>query len=248
MITPEMLKPLIDKWEGILEIALDTSTESHCTVIRDTRTRTKFSMELLSRLYTPQNVLYELDKLFGSDHLFDSDLPDAVIQDFNRMDSGIIYFSVNNWMYGEDYPPTENFRKWLGNDLDQTFQNEEWVKENKLCVRCGFYDMSQNYLVSAPREWVKKNCPELLTTFEYTYTSIINDKEVEHKGRYSKFVYLPEYGPDDEFKCEDRFGWPFLEYKEENIGVHWYEEEPEQEEDEPEDDETAPDNQVCVQV
>jgi hypothetical protein len=38
MITPEMLKPLIDKWEGILEIALDKSTESWCNVIRDTRT------------------------------------------------------------------------------------------------------------------------------------------------------------------------------------------------------------------
>ena len=238
-----MLKPLIDKWGGILEIALDKSYEPERNVIRDTRTGTKFSMELLSRLYTPHNVLYELDTMFGSDHLFDSDLPDAVIQDFNRMDSGIIYFSVNNWMYGEDYPPTENFRKWLGNDLDQTFQNEEWVKENKLCVRCGFVDMSQNYLVSAPREWVEKNCSELLTNFEYTYTTIINDKEVEHKGRYSKFVYSPDYGPDcDEFECEDRFGWPFLEYKEENIGVHWYEEEPESEEDEPEDEETASDN------
>ncbi len=239
MITPEMLKPLIDKWEGILEIALDKSTESWCNVIRDTRTGTKFSMELLSRLYTPQNVLYELDKLFGSEHLFDSDwLPDAVLQDFNRMDSGIIYFSVNNWMYGQDYPPTENFRKWLGNDLNQSFRNEEWVKENKLCVRCGCIDMSQNYLVSAPREWVEKNCPELLTNFEYTYTSIINGKEVEHKDKYSKFVYSPDYGPDgDEFNCEDRFGWPFLEYKEENIGVHWYEAEPE--EDEPEEDETS---------
>ena len=102
MITPEMLKPLIDKWEGILEIALDKSYEPERNVIRDTRTGTKFSMELLSKLYTPQNVLYELDKQFGSEHLFDSDLPDAVIQDFNRMDSGIIYFSVNNWMYGQD--------------------------------------------------------------------------------------------------------------------------------------------------
>lgn len=239
-----MLKPLIDKWEGILEIALDQSYEPCRTVIRDTRTGTKFSMELLSRLYTPQNVLYELDKLFGSEHLFDSDwLPDAVLQDFNRMDSGIIYFSVNNWMYGRDYPPIENFRKWLGNDLDQSFRNKEWVKENKLCVRCGYIDMSQNYLVSAPREWVEKNCPELLTNFEYTYTTIINDTEVEHKDKYSKFVYAPDYGPDgDEFNCKDRFGWPFLEYKEENIGVHWYEAEPEPEEDEPEEDETASDN------
>ena len=243
MITPEMLKPLIDKWEGILEIALDKSYEPERNVIRDTRTGTKFSMELLSKLYTPQNVLYELDKQFGSEHLFDSDwLPSAVLQDFNRMDSGIIYFSVNNWMYGQDYPPTENFRKWLGNDLSQTFQNEEWVKENKLCVRCGFVDMSQNYLVSAPREWVEKNCPELLTNFEYTYTSIINGKEVEHKGKYSKFVYSPDYGLDcDEFKCEDRFGWPFLEYKEENIGVHWYEEEPEPEEDEEEGETSSED-------
>lgn len=87
---------------------------------------------------------------------------------------------------------------------------------------------------------VKKNCPELLTSFEYTYTTIINDTEVEYKDKYSKFVYAPDYDPDgDEFNCKDRFGWPFLEYKEENIGVHWYETEPEPEDDEPEEGESS---------
>ena len=42
----------------------------------------------------------------------------------------IIYFSVNNWFCGRDYPPTENFKKWLGDDLNQTFRNNEWAKEN----------------------------------------------------------------------------------------------------------------------
>ena len=41
MITPEMLKPLIDKWEGILEIAPDKSYEPARNVIRDTRTDRK---------------------------------------------------------------------------------------------------------------------------------------------------------------------------------------------------------------
>ena len=30
----------------------------------------------------------------------------------------IIYFSVNNWDCGIDYPDTEIFRKWLGEDED----------------------------------------------------------------------------------------------------------------------------------
>ena len=87
----------------------------------------------------------------------------------------IIYFSVNNWGPGKFHPDTEIFRKWLGEDEDQYFMNDEWCKENKLCVYCGIIDMSYNYTVSAPKEWVEKNCPELLTN-------------------YSDFIFLPKEG------------------------------------------------------
>ena len=114
----------------------------------------------------------------------------------------VIYISVNNWFCGENFPPTPNFRKWLGNDFNQSFRNDEWCKENKLCVYYGCVDMSQNYTVSAPREWVEKNCPELLTDDEYTYITRVGKpkkklfggyeyvwEDVEHKKKYSDFVF-----------------------------------------------------------
>lgn len=147
----------------------------------------------------------------------------------------VIYFSVNNWFSGQDFPPTENFRKWLGNDLNQSFRNDEWCKENKLCVYYGMVDMSQNYTISAPREWVEKNCPELLTDDEYTYIvsrSKIKKKlfggyktmweDIEYKKKYSDFVYVPE--DDEETPDCDRVGdMPFREYCEENFGSEYYE-------------------------
>lgn len=144
------------------------------------------------------------------------------------MNGNVIYFSVNNWFCGEDYPPTENFKKWLGSDLNQTFRNDEWTKENKLCIYCGLIDMSMNYTIAAPRKWVEENCPELLTDDEFTYITVIskgNEKgewvqeKQEHKKKYSDFVDKPdEYGD----VIDHRFGWPYLEYKPENFGVHWY--------------------------
>ena len=154
------------------------------------------------------------------------------------MQDEIIYFSVNNWFCGRDYPPTENFKKWLGNDLKQTFWSDEWAKENKLCINSGFIDMSCNYTISAPRSWVEKNCPELLTDDEYTYVTISYSKgkntREEHKKKYSDFVDRPD---EDGCVVDHRFGWPYLEYKEENFGCHVYEEEYEDWDDDEEENE-----------
>ncbi len=150
----------------------------------------------------------------------------------------VIYFSVNNWFSGRDYPPTDNFKKWLGNDLNQTFRNDEWAKENKLCIYCGCIDMSFNYTVAAPRSWVERNCPELLTNDEFTYRTYIynkdGDKVIEHKKKYSDFVDKPDENGD----VEDRFGWHYLEYKPENFGVHYYSDPNEYYDEEDNNDET----------
>lgn len=58
--------------------------------------------------------------------------------------------------------------------------------------------MSINFCVTAKKSWVEKNCPNLLTT-------------------YKKFLRIPE---EDELPYGD-FGCPFLEYNEENIGIHY---------------------------
>lgn len=149
----------------------------------------------------------------------------------------IIYFSVNNWFCGRDYPPTENFKKWLGDDLNQTFRNDKWAKENKLCIYYGVIDMSQNYTIAAPRSWVEKNCPELLTDDEYTYVTCTygkdGEKRQEHKAKYSDFVDHP----DEDGEVTARFDWPYLEYKEENFGCHWYDDDPYDDDDEEDEDE-----------
>lgn len=166
----------------------------------------------------------------------------------------VIYFSVNNWFCGRDYPDTKNFRKWMSDDFNQSFRNDEWCKENKLCVYYGTVDMSTNYTISAPREWVEKNCPELLTDNEYTYVIrygkskkklfggykyVWEDKEI--KKKYSDFVYSQE--DVDEGECDSLGDMPFREYCEENFGSEYYEtnwwedDEDEDEEDENNDDE-----------
>ncbi len=148
--------------------------------------------------------------------------------------NNVVYFSVNNWMSGENYPPLDCFKKWLGDDLNQNFRSDEWCKENKLCVYYGMVDMSTNYTISAPREWVEKNCPELLTDDEYTYTVrygkpkkklfggyeyVWEDKEV--KKKYSDFVYSQE--DVDEGECDRVGDMPFREYCEANFGSKYYE-------------------------
>ena len=78
----------------------------------------------------------------------------------------IIYFEINNWFAGRDYPDDEIFSKWIKN---YTFRDNEYCKENKLCVMCGAIDMSMNYCVAAPKSWVLENCPDLLSDKEFTY-------------------------------------------------------------------------------
>lgn len=109
----------------------------------------------------------------------------------------VVYFELNNWACGHDYPDTEPFISWMCNDLDQKFDNDCWVKENKLVVVESLVDMSINYCITATEEWVQLNCPELLTK----YTQFI---------RYAEDNNLPE----------GRFGCPFLDYSEDNIGCH----------------------------
>lgn len=113
----------------------------------------------------------------------------------------IVYFELNNWMSGTDYPADEPFISWMCDDFNIKFNNEDWLKENKLCVLKSYIDMSQNFCITATKEWVEKNCPKLLTD-------------------YTKFLRQPdEYG-----FVEGRFGHEFLEYNEDNIGLTWIDE------------------------
>ena len=114
----------------------------------------------------------------------------------------IVYFELNNWCSGRDYPDAEPFLSWMRDDLNQKFRDEEWIKENKLVVVESLVDMSMNFCITATKEWVEENCPELLSTYE-------------------NFVRKPEDGEDVPY---GRFECPFLEYEEENIGYHYADE------------------------
>lgn len=129
----------------------------------------------------------------------------------------IIYFELNNWFGGRDYPENERFEKWVN---ENTFSHEEFVKENNLCVRRGNVDMSINWCITAPESWVLKNCPELLSDEKYTYQIcqyyMGENKIIDYEGAYSNFLRFKE-DPED-LHVYGRFDWPFLDYDPENIG------------------------------
>lgn len=111
--------------------------------------------------------------------------------------SEVVYFELNNWIAGKHYPSSEPFLSWMHDDLKIQFNDETWVKENKLCVVFSFVDMSQNFCITASRGWVENNCPELLT-------------------KYQEFLRFPnKYG-----NVTGQFGCPFLKYNESNYGIN----------------------------
>lgn len=110
----------------------------------------------------------------------------------------IIYFELNNWFKGVDYPNAEPFLSWMSNDLRLRFYDEDWIEKNRLCVRSDKIDMSTNFCITAPKEWINKNCPELL-------------------AKYKNFLRFPNKNG----AVYSRFGPKFLEYTKENIGLFY---------------------------
>ena len=129
--------------------------------------------------------------------------------------SEVYYIELNNWFSGRDYPINGKLRELVENHC---FSNDEWCKENKLCVLCGNVDMSINWCITAPAEWVEENCPELLSDEEYTYEVHVygqGEKKVNiHKKKYCEFLR-----PEEDGTASSRFGVSFLEYSKENFGV-----------------------------
>ena len=142
----------------------------------------------------------------------------------------LVSFELNNWFSGRDYPSDEPFRSWVSH---HTFSDDDWCKDNGLVVLVGNIDMSVNWCITATREWVEQNCPDLLSAKPYQYKTIRSEydatldkvvsKEILHDGSFSQFIRYP----DEDGNVYGRFGWDFPEYCEENFGVHYYEEDDE---------------------
>jgi len=108
----------------------------------------------------------------------------------NSNNDDIVYFYICDWY---DYTGADPLEQWV---IDNKFGNEDWVKENKLCVILVPYVMEIYYFVTAKREWVKKNCPCIL------------DKK-----------YHMTRTPDENGKVLDPTCDEYLTYSEENIGI-----------------------------
>ena len=134
----------------------------------------------------------------------------------------VIYFEFNNWFEGRDFPEGEPFRSIVN---DYKLSDDAWCKENELCVISEPIDMSVNWCVSAKRKWVEENMPKLLTDEKYLttfiYTSGEGTKEVVREGSYKQFLRKP----DENGEVYGRFGRKFLDYKKENYGVVYMDEE-----------------------
>lgn len=114
------------------------------------------------------------------------------------MENEIIYFEINHWSY-DYHPRQEPFPTWMDDmNLSKYLRNEEWVKENKICVVTFPVDMSIDFMVTAPRSWVEKVCPALLLE------------------ENNKFIKHPEEGEETP---AGNFQGYFLPYTEEYIGT-----------------------------
>ena len=114
----------------------------------------------------------------------------------------MVYFELNNWACGEDYPNEEPFLNWFESDFKIKFMDEQWVKENGLIVVASNVDMSFNFCITASEAWVKNNCPSLLSN------------PANHK-----FLRESAWGEDD--VPEGRFGCPFYSLNELSPGLYW---------------------------
>ena len=107
------------------------------------------------------------------------------------MNEDVVYFGFSDWEAGFDYPDTPNFRELIGDRKNCKFSDDAWCRENKLCVVMAPEGDSWIYSVTAPREWVEKNCPEVLGT---DYENIKKSEDEEYfENRYD--LYYLDYDP-----------------------------------------------------
>lgn len=72
-------------------------------------------------------------------------------------------FEINNWTPILDYPYEEPFITWLDEEtFDLYLTNSKWVNKQGIGVVYSFIDMSINFCICAPKQWIEENCPKLL--------------------------------------------------------------------------------------
>ena len=137
--------------------------------------------------------------------------------------SNVVYFELNNNTVGDDYPPCEPFKSWIH---CLNFNQNDWCIENHLCVVAGTIKSSINWCITAPYEWVMENCPDILSnkTFQYKAIMYYHDRQgnevpaiIDKIGSFAAFVRTKNSAGT----VLGKYNWEFLEYSENNYGVHW---------------------------
>lgn len=73
-------------------------------------------------------------------------------------------FELNNWVPTSSYPYEEPFITWMDEEnLNLYFTNSKWVNEQGIGIVYTFIDMSINFCVCAPMQWIEENCPKLFS-------------------------------------------------------------------------------------
>ena len=64
-------------------------------------------------------------------------------------------FEINNWSPNKTYPCEEPFITWLDEEtFDLYLVNSKWVNEQGIGVVYSFIDMSINFCICAPKQWI----------------------------------------------------------------------------------------------
>lgn len=102
----------------------------------------------------------------------------------------LIKFTLNDWLIGYDYPSIEPIKTWLSNDkMFMYLGNDAWCKENKLSVIIGSVDMSIDFCITAPKDWVENVCPWVIgSDCELPIESLTNDFFTPFSPDYESFI------------------------------------------------------------
>ena len=133
----------------------------------------------------------------------------------------IVYFELNNWFAGRDYPNEEPFITWC---TEYAFRDEEFLRENQLCVVETLIDKSVNWCVTASKDFVDKYCPKLLSNGTYLVTFMRTGSEGSTKViegyAYHNFLRFPDADGD----VYGKHGTKFKPWSEDSIGIEYREE------------------------
>lgn len=165
------------------------------------------------------------------------------------MAKDIMCFEINDW---HEYPSC--FDEWF--DLE-SHKGKQWLidlnkyaKENKLCIKVCVIDMAISLVITAHRDWVEKNCPELLEkkwenycVYKYPWPyqndcdyypdepSKDESERKENEDRQRELYFFHKQFTAEEIEnfkphniCGSPSGEPFYDWEEENFGAREFDE------------------------